>query len=239
VRCLLISVETETLRTRLDPSTGRKCVNQYVILHELGKGQHGVVRLGRDTSDQSLWVSRSSPQDPLGVLELLVHRFDLCLPFPLSTILDDQSQQAVKIVNRQQKKRLPGFSSTPKPAAAPAGMEDKLKKEIAILKKLRHPHVVRLREVIDAKDSPKIFLSKPCIFFSTFPVLLFVFAGELKLMSIVLCLVLEYMEGGEVKWKANNGSPLLTTEQTRGVFRDVVLGLEYCEQIFALPSLVQ
>lgn len=39
-------------------------------------------------------------------------------------------------------------------------MEDKLKKEIAILKKLRHPNVVRLREVIDAKDSPKIFLSE-------------------------------------------------------------------------------
>lgn len=35
------------------------------------------------------------------------------------------------------------------------------------------------------------------------------------------------MEGGEVKWKADDGSPLLSTEQTRRVFRDVVLGLEY------------
>lgn len=44
-------------------------------------------------------------------------------------------------------------------------MEDKLKKEIAILKKLRHPNVVRLREVIDAKDSPKIFLSESRVCF--------------------------------------------------------------------------
>ncbi|KAL7414521.1 kinase-like domain-containing protein, partial [Mrakia frigida] len=75
----------------------------------------------------------------------------------------------------------------------------RLKKEIAILKKLRHPHVVRLREVIDAKENPKVFL------------------------------VLEYMEGGEVKWKSDDQppTPLLTTEQTRRMFRDVVLGLEY------------
>lgn len=36
----------------------------------------------------------------------------------------------------------------------------RLRKEIAILKKLRHPNVVRLREVIDAKDHPKIFLGE-------------------------------------------------------------------------------
>lgn len=35
------------------------------------------------------------------------------------------------------------------------------------------------------------------------------------------------MEGGEVKWKTDENRPLLTTEQTRRTFRDVVLGLEY------------
>jgi len=34
----------------------------------------------------------------------------------------------------------------------------RLKKEIAILKKCRHPNVVRLREVIDAPASKKIYL---------------------------------------------------------------------------------
>lgn len=39
------------------------------------------------------------------------------------------------------------------------------------------------------------------------------------------------MEGGEVKWKSDDQppTPLLTTEQTRRMFRDVVLGLEYRE----------
>jgi serine/threonine protein kinase len=36
----------------------------------------------------------------------------------------------------------------------------RIKREIAILKKCRHPNVVRLREVIDAPASKKIYLSK-------------------------------------------------------------------------------
>ena len=36
--------------------------------------------------------------------------------------------------------------------------DQRLKKEIAILKKCRHPNVVRLREVIDAPASKKIYL---------------------------------------------------------------------------------
>jgi hypothetical protein len=43
---------------------------------------------------------------------------------------------------------------------------DRLRKEIAILKKCRHPNVVRLREVIDAPASKKIYLGErpsPCV----------------------------------------------------------------------------
>lgn len=36
----------------------------------------------------------------------------------------------------------------------------RLRREIAILKKCRHPNVVRLREVIDAPASKKIYLGK-------------------------------------------------------------------------------
>lgn len=38
--------------------------------------------------------------------------------------------------------------------------ENKIRKEIAIMKKCRHAHVVRLLEVIDDKLTQKIYLSK-------------------------------------------------------------------------------
>ncbi|KAF9344177.1 hypothetical protein BGX26_004697, partial [Mortierella sp. AD094] len=38
---------------------------------------------------------------------------------------------------------------------------------------------------------------------------------------------LEYMEGGEVRWKDVDDKPILPLEDARAIFRDVVLGLEY------------
>jgi hypothetical protein len=38
--------------------------------------------------------------------------------------------------------------------------------------------------------------------------------------------VMEYLEGGEIKWRGHDG-PLLSLEQIRRIIRDVLLGLEY------------
>lgn len=46
---------------------------------------------------------------------------------------------------------------------------------------------------------------------------------------VILLLVLEYCEGGEVRWKTEDGHPLLTLDQARRTIRDIVLGLEYRE----------
>jgi [calcium/calmodulin-dependent protein kinase] kinase len=99
--------------------------------------------------------------------------------------------------------------------------EDKIRKEIAIMKKCDHPHVVKLIEVLDAENSRKIYL------------------------------VLEYLEKGEVKWQLSKDDvinkinsnvsgditnniiddcipePLLPMNKTKKIFRDVVSGLEY------------
>ncbi|KAK9479916.1 kinase-like domain-containing protein [Lipomyces japonicus] len=75
--------------------------------------------------------------------------------------------------------------------------EDKIRREIAILKKCNHPHIVKLREVLDDPNSKKIFL------------------------------VLEYVELGEIKWQNDDGSPAMSIDYARRMFRDVVLGLEY------------
>lgn len=41
--------------------------------------------------------------------------------------------------------------------------------------------------------------------------------------------VMEYMGGGEVKWRTNDEKPTLTVDQSRRIVRDVILGLEYRE----------
>lgn len=56
-----------------------------------------------------------------------------------------------------------------------------------------------MKEIIDAPESSKIFM------------------------------ILEYCEGGELRWKEEDGSPSLTVDETRKIFRDTLLGLEYCK----------
>ena len=42
-----------------------------------------------------------------------------------------------------------------------------------------------------------------------------------------LFMILEYCEGGELRFKDSASRPTLTLEETRNVFRDTLLGLEY------------
>ncbi|KAG0210806.1 hypothetical protein BGX28_008942 [Mortierella sp. GBA30] len=95
---------------------------------------------------------------------------------------------AIKIVDKTTRRRL---------GRAQISNEQKIRREIAIMKKCIHPNVVRLIEVIDDPNARKIYL------------------------------VLEYMEGGEVRWKDTDERPILPLEDACSIFRDVVLGLEY------------
>lgn len=105
---------------------------------------------------------------------------------------------AIKIVNRHERNKFPSFFKK-------ITENDKIKREIAIMKKLHHQHVVRLIEVLDDLKSRKIYL------------------------------VLEFCGKGEVKWYNDKnclemdarGPPILSFQQTREIIRGVVLGLEY------------
>ncbi|KAK9447132.1 kinase-like domain-containing protein [Limtongia smithiae] len=145
--------ETHHINMDYDPVSGRKMLNAYEIISEIGRGQHGKVKLGRD--------------------------------------LNTGDFVAIKIMNRVGRPRLG------RPAHAANTQEEKIRREIAILKKCDHPHIVRLREVLDDVSNKKIFL------------------------------VLEYVEMGEIKWQNEDGTPAMSMEYARGIFRDVVLGLEY------------
>lgn len=73
----------------------------------------------------------------------------------------------------------------------------RIRKEIAIFKKVNHPNVVRMKEIIDDPDSSKLFM------------------------------ILEYCDGGELRWKDQFGQPYLSLDETRQIFRDTLLGLAY------------
>jgi SNF1-activating kinase 1 len=48
---------------------------------------------------------------------------------------------------------------------------------------------------------------------------------------------MEYLEGGEVKWRNSADEPVLTVKQTRRIIRDAVLGLEYRTSFLCAHSL--
>jgi serine/threonine protein kinase len=102
---------TTNARKDVDVMSGRKMVNHFEILDELGRGMHGKVKLARN--------------------------------------LETGEQVAIKIVQRYSKKKRLGKAGT---------QEDKVKKEVAILKKAQHPNIVRMLEVIDDPDISKVYI---------------------------------------------------------------------------------
>lgn len=150
--------------------SGLPVINQYIRGPMIGKGQHGDVYLAWD-------------------------------------LLHEKQPVAIKSVRRrnpraEKMKKLRRPSNMPSSPHIPlserlSSTEQKIRKEIAIMKKLRHAHIVRLLEVIDDKLYSRIFM------------------------------VMEFLGGGEVKWRDRNGRPVLHVDQSRRIIRDVILGLEY------------
>ncbi|KAI0181728.1 kinase-like protein [Hypoxylon sp. FL1284] len=131
--------ETHKALVDMDMMTGRKIINQYEVIEELGRGVHGKVKLARN--------------------------------------LETGENVAIKIIPRFSKKRRLG-----KVTASP---QDKTKREIAILKKIRHPNVVALLEIIDDPEFKKIYM------------------------------VLEHVELGEVIWRRKGLPYICNIERRR------------------------
>lgn len=130
--------ETHTAEVERDTVTGNKLINQYEILEELGRGEHGKVKLGRHVTTKQ--------------------------------------KVAIKIVQRYSKRRRLGKLGNP---------EDKVKKEVAILKKARHPNVVSLLEVIDDPNQQKVYI------------------------------VLEFVENGEIVWRKKGLREIVHVDKLR------------------------
>lgn len=130
--------ETHVADVDVDPMSGRKIINHYEILDELGRGMHGKVKLGRD--------------------------------------LQSGATVAIKIIDRYSKRRRLGKNTS---------HEDKIKREIAILKKARHENIVGLLEVIDDPSKKKVYI------------------------------ILEHVSLGEVKWRKEGAKEICLVEWRR------------------------
>ncbi|OBA21908.1 Pkinase-domain-containing protein, partial [Metschnikowia bicuspidata var. bicuspidata NRRL YB-4993] len=195
--------ETSHVSLEYDPASRRKVLNTYEILRDIGSGEHGKVKLAKNLVNNEL--------------------------------------VAIKIVSRKPKDRRLRMRRPSAEAEQPAANahEARIRREIAIMKRCDHPHIVRFKEVLDDRALLKIYL------------------------------VLEYMDRGEIKWKrlspvatprqlgstlpeqlpcwagqrrasglapqapldgdllSREFSPNLSFRQSRRIFRDVLLGLEY------------
>lgn len=129
--------ETHQVYLEYDRITRRRVLNTYEILLEIGRGEHGKVKLAKDLA-----------------LNQLV---------------------AIKIILRKSKRHLfHGYLYYGELLRLMLPQERKVRREISIMKRCHHPHIVQLREVLDDDSALKIYL------------------------------VLEYLEKGEIKWKRSN-----------------------------------
>ncbi|KAI8089820.1 kinase-like domain-containing protein [Halteromyces radiatus] len=119
----------------------------------------------------------------------------------LAQSLETNELVAIKIVDKRTRKRQLSHAFLRPTQQVSSSIdeenEQKIRREIAILKKCVHPHVVQLMEIMEDPESSKIYM------------------------------VLEYMNGGEIEWRDEQDQPVLDINHARSIFRDVVSGLDY------------
>uniref|UniRef100_A0A670Z1L9 calcium/calmodulin-dependent protein kinase n=1 Tax=Pseudonaja textilis TaxID=8673 RepID=A0A670Z1L9_PSETE len=107
-------------------------LNQYTLKDEIGKGSYGVVKLAYNE--------------------------------------DDNTYYAMKVLSKKKLMRQAGFPRRPPPRGAklplegfcqPRGPIEQVYQEIAILKKLDHPNIVKLVEVLDDPTEDHLYMGKP------------------------------------------------------------------------------
>jgi len=132
-------VTTDRLNAYMDE--GRPMLNNYTRHAKIGEGQHGEVYL----------CYRTNPRYPQG-------HPDRRVPVAMKSVKRDNPR--AKQFRQLRQQRLPTSAHTPLVDRL-GTTEAKIRKEIAIMKKCRHPHVVRLFEIIDDRTRDKIYMGEP------------------------------------------------------------------------------
>lgn len=168
--------ETDKLRSAKD-KYGRRMINQYARVAELGKGVHGKVWLCEDTETQEFYAIKSVNREDRRNKSLKRSQAEAQARAKAQE-LEDEAELVEQ--RRSERERNPNASfdeemqlSDPIPQLSEKElaqkrtaivrktmMDEKVKQEIAIMKRIHHPNVVQLREVIDDIRSKKIFMGK-------------------------------------------------------------------------------
>ncbi|GLC68350.1 hypothetical protein PLESTF_000681800 [Pleodorina starrii] len=204
-----LAKETNKLEFVRDAS-GATVINQYVVVKTLGRGAFGKVKLCLNTLDGQLYaVKMINRAHLLRQLQKPSRPLRRRAPPPRNTsdtgLMDlhhrTQTDGNLSISHTNLNSNFGNAAQAAAPARA--SMDDAsplaaIMREIAVMKKVDHPHVVRLHEVIDPPGSS------------------------------YLMLVMEYCEGGCVmETRQQTGLTPLGEETAREYFRQACLGLDY------------
>lgn len=167
---------TLTLSSSID-SKGRRMVNQYVRLKTIGQGSHGkvwlcaepTVRESSEDDDDDEAGSRSTFEADDGERDQR-RRKGKHARSPSSRWEEDIDEGrvrycAIKSVardgpGRNKSLRMAKNRKASTQGSGGIGADDKVKREVAIMKRLDHPNIVRLKEVIDDVKSKKVFMGQ-------------------------------------------------------------------------------
>uniref|UniRef100_A0A7S3QWW4 cGMP-dependent protein kinase n=1 Tax=Dunaliella tertiolecta TaxID=3047 RepID=A0A7S3QWW4_DUNTE len=222
-----LAKETNQLELGRDAS-GATCINQYVVVKSLGRGSFGKVKLCLNTMDGQMYaikmVNRSlilkQLQKPTRNLRKRGPRCSIdsqksngtAVAIRQQNLMGKAGRAAASLdlprpINPESGVGLSGKlaecvsqTSTPRPSMddSHATAYESMMREIAVLKKLDHPHVVKLHEVI---DSPS---------------------------ATYMMLVMEFMEQGPVQnTKSQTGFKRFSEPEAMEYFRQACLGLDY------------
>ena len=113
---------------------------------------------------------------------------------------------AMKVINKQLLRKRREIHRSPEGVTRITNALDDIAHEVAIMKKLKHQNIVRLREVIDDEESDKMYM-----------IMVYCEQGSL----------LEWDEENQVFYSPWNNNAPITESYIRKFFRDIVCGLEY------------
>jgi [calcium/calmodulin-dependent protein kinase] kinase len=160
----------ETLNASYKEDEFGRSINQYTVKEEIGKGSYGMVRVAIDENTKSKYA------------------------------IKEYSKQRLKKLNRaelmllRRKALRGGASSEQVELSNPINL---IRREVAIMKKLDHPNIVSLVEVLDDPHGDSLYV------------------------------ILEWCEKGVIMPTTINDASPYSEEQCRLFFRDMILGVEY------------
>ncbi|OAV86612.1 CAMKK/CAMKK-META protein kinase [Puccinia triticina 1-1 BBBD Race 1] len=165
--------------------SGQRRLNQYLLLKTIGRGSFGSVELAQDTS---IVGPDAAPGKAL---------------YAIKEYSKSRMRKRARILNHRSRIMSRSASSNQSPTQPTRLLSESsegillVKEEVAIMKKLSHPNIVSLLEVIDTDQDSLFFVLELCPY------------------------------GPVMQIQPNESTPPLSEGSARNVFRQMILGIEY------------